>query len=301
MPQNLLQNRNLIEEHLNKRPHRLSAFSFVNIYTWKDFFDFECRAIDGNLCIFARHEVGCFLYLPPLGETISPRVVQECFRVMDETNRNPGISRIENIEEEDLSFFNSDQYSVYKKCDEYVYRREDMAALKGNRYKSQRGEYNHFSKNFRHEYFPYNLEMKQECQNLFEGWAKERLRDCPDQVYRQMIDDSRAVHRMILEAGHTFGAIGSIVKVDGAIKAYSFGFPLNRETFCVLLEVADLTMKGLPAFVFSEFCRDSRLKQFQLINAMDDFGLENIKKTKLSFHPVAIVPAYTMSRKGLRS
>ncbi len=298
MPKNLLKDRATIEEFLRKGPHRLSAFSFVNIHTWKDFFEFECRTIDGNLCIFARHETGCFLYLPPLGETISPRAVLECFRVMDQTNRNPGISRIENVEEEDLRFFPAEQYTHYKKCDEYVYQRDNIAGLKGNSYKSQRSDYNHFSKNFHYEYLPYNRDMKQECCDLFENWAQERLQGGRDDIYRQMIDDSRIVHRIILEEGLSLGVIGSVVKVQGHIKAYTFGFSLNPETFCILLETADITIKGLPAFVFSEFCRDTRIEGFRFINVMDDFGLENIKKTKLSFHPINIVPSYTISRKG---
>lgn len=296
-PQNLLEHRVLIEEFLRKRSHRLSAFSFVNIVAWKDFFDFSYTMIDGNLCIFAKNSIGCFLYLPPLGEAISSKALKECFRIMDEVNGNKGVSRIENIEEEDLSLFSPEEYSPYKKCDEYVYLRDNIAGLKGNSYKSQRADYNHFSKNFHHKYLPYSGEIQQECRDLFENWAQKRLRDCRDDIYRQMIDDSRAVHRMILEDGLSLGVVGSVVKVKGRIKAYTFGFPLNPNTFCILLEIADLTVKGLPAFIFSEFCRDLRVECFQFINVMDDFGLENIKKTKLSFHPVKIIPAYVISRK----
>jgi len=38
------------------------------------------------------------------------------------------------------------------------------------------------------------------------------------------------------------------------------------------------------------FCRD--LEPCKYINLMDDSGLENLKKVKLSYHPLKIIPAY---------
>ena len=40
--------------------------------------------------------------------------------------------------------------------------------------------------------------------------------------------------------------IGRVVKVKGEIKAYTFGFEINDDMFCVYLETADLKIKGLP-------------------------------------------------------
>ena len=39
------------------------------------------------------------------------------------------------------------------------------------------------------------------------------------------------------------------------------------------------------------------LKNYKFINVMDDSGLENLKKVKLSYHPVKLVPAYIVRRK----
>jgi hypothetical protein len=89
--------------------------------------------------------------------------------------------------------------------------------------------------------------------------------------------------------------VGRVVKIDKKIKALTFGFRLAEDTFCILYEITDLSIKGLAQFIFREFCRE--LADYKYINIMDDSGLENLKKVKLSYHPVKLVPAYIVKRK----
>jgi len=293
----LLKQRDLIEEFLNKRPRQLSAFSFINIFTWRDFFDFAAELINGNLCIFAKDSLGCFMYLPPLGENIREDTIEECFRLMNSQNQGSGISRIENLEEDDMPFFRSSGLSCFKKSDEYVYRREDMVSLKGNSFKSKRSSYNYFVKNYPYDFLPFKEDMRKECETLYDTWAQGRLQVHRNEVYREMLEESRFVHRLALKEYKVLRLTGRVITIDGKIKAYSFGFPLNQDTFCILFEVADLNIKGLSMGIFREFCADCEIQNFQFINVMDDFGLENIKATKLSFRPYQTLPSYVVSKK----
>ena len=63
----LLEQKALVESFLTQGPRPLSGFSFVSVFAWCDFFDFEFKMIGKSLCVFAHQEEGCFLYLPPLG------------------------------------------------------------------------------------------------------------------------------------------------------------------------------------------------------------------------------------------
>jgi len=93
------------------------------------------------------------------------------------------------------------------------------------------------------------------------------------------------------------GLTGRIVLFDGEVKGYSFGFPLNDETFCILFEIIDLTIKGLSQYLFREFCRE--MSNYRYINALDDSGLENLRRAKLSYHPCYLEPAYTITREDV--
>ena len=68
------------------------------------------------------------------------------------------------------------------------------------------------------------------------------------------------------------------------MRAYTFGFEITKDMFCVLLEVCDLKFKGISEFIFREFSRE--MNQYKYINAMDDSGLENLRISKLSYHPI---------------
>ena len=39
----LLEKKSLVEQYLQETEQRLSSFSFVNVYAWKDFFDFDLK------------------------------------------------------------------------------------------------------------------------------------------------------------------------------------------------------------------------------------------------------------------
>ncbi len=84
----------LFEGFLACHHHELSVYSFPNIYIWRGIFDISWEIIGANLCVFFANNTGCFLYLPPLGERLSLRTLKECFRLMDQQNKNPDISRI---------------------------------------------------------------------------------------------------------------------------------------------------------------------------------------------------------------
>jgi uncharacterized protein len=112
-----------------------------------------------------------------------------------------------------------------------------------------------------------------------------------------MLQDAASVHRRALSDGEGLGLIGRVVEVEGALAGYSFGYPLNRETFCIALEVADREKKGAAAYLFRAFCRSlAGLDGLQWINAMDDSGLPDLRRTKASYRPEKKLGLYLARR-----
>ncbi len=294
----LLERKELIQQYLREAPGPLSSFSFVNIFTWQEFFQFELEVIGGNLCVFARHEAGTFLYLPPLGKNISVKTIQACFNRMDKINGNKGASRIENVHAHQLALFPPEEFSHYNKGYEYCYYRKDLAALAGKPYKSKRSSYNHFVKNYAFQYLPYEDSVRADCATLYRDWAQSRRPAyAGNAVALQMLEENAGVHQLALRHYQDLGLTGRVVTIDGKVRAYTFGYPLNAEIFCVLFEITDLSFSGLGVFIFREFCRDAALTPYKFINVMDDFELKNIQRAKSSFHPAVLLPSYTVTRK----
>lgn len=298
MTATLLEQQGLFQQYLRETPVPLSGYSFVNIFAWQDFFSFEFEIIEGSLCIFARHEAGVFLYLPPLGKDVRVETLRACFKRMEEVNRGNRVSRVENVCAQQLPLFPEDEFSHYHKGYEYCYYRQDIAALKGNPYKSKRSSCNQFIKNHTFQYLPYDDAMLSACVALYQEWAQDRRRAYADNaVALAMLEENTGVHQLVLRYHKELGLVGRVVTVEGEIKAYTVGYPLNEKIFCVLFEVADLSLNGLGAFIFREFCRDAALAPYPFINVMDDFELHNIQRTKNSFHPAVLLPSYVVTRK----
>ena len=290
-----LDDKKLFSRFLNARSHELSAYAFENIYIWKALFDIQWAMIEDSLCIFFRDKAGCFMYLPPLSEHPGVRAVKESFAVMNGINKNKEISRIENAEEKDLPFYEKIGYGYKKRGCEYLCRQKDMAGLKGDKFKSKRASLNYFTKNYRFEYMLHSSKYEDECLRLYSEWAKNRRGKNTDSIYRGMIDDSYLCLETLLGSYGDLEIEGRVVRVDGKLKGFTAGFRLNKDIFCVLYEITDLSVKGISQFIFQKF--SSELTDYKYINIMDDSGLDNLKKVKLSYHPAKLIPAYIVKEK----
>lgn len=291
-----LRDRSLFNTFLSLGKHELAAYSFENVYTSSSLFDIFWMVSSGSLCIFFRDKTGCFLYLPPLGKCTEPQAIAQAFSIMDSFNENKEVSRIENIEEEDVPIYRNLGYLCRQKPGDYLCDRLDLAGLKGGRFKSKRASVNYFLKNHTFKYRQFTSQDKNACLRLYSRWAGERKAHNPDTLYRGMLSDSGRCLKALLADYRKLALIGRVVEIDSQIKAFTFGYRLNKDIFCVLYEITDLSAKGLAQFIFHRFCAE--LTGYKYINVMDDSGLENLKKVKLSYQPKKLVPAYIATRKN---
>lgn len=289
-----LKDQRLFNKHLAFARHELASFSFANIYIWRAIFDIQWALIDNNLCIFFRDKIGCFMYLPPLAKERHPQVIKQVFAIMDNVNDNKDISRIENIGQEDLEYYRALGYLCHEKYPDYLCLRSDLEFLKGNKFKSQRASYNYFVKHCNFEAFRLKLAQRPDCLALFNHWVKERKTHCDEDVYCGMLEDNRKVIKQALTNYKQLGLEGVIVRIDKQVKGFTFGYELNKDTFCILYEITDLSIKGLAQFIFRFF--STELKKYHYINIMDDSGLDNLRKVKLSYNPKRLISAYIATR-----
>ncbi len=294
MDHDVRQYKTLVRKYLREQNPVLSAYSFVPVFLWQECFRYYFEIIDGQLCIFAGNEIGRFLTLPPLGREISASALQECSRRMAGWNSGSGVSRIENVDFRQRSAFPAGA-AFYLRGYEILYYKKDIIGLKGNAYKSKRFDYNHFIKSYDAAYLPFCESMAEECLKLYDQWQEGRRRKYTDDIYRHMLDESRRVHELAMQNALWLDLVGRVVLVGGEIKAYTFGYWIRDDIFCVLLEVSDLECKGLPVYIFHEFCADEELAGARFINTMDDFEMAQLKRTKDLFRPAFQWPVYTVT------
>jgi hypothetical protein len=289
-----LKDKPLIQKYLALEKHSLSNFSFSNIFIWRDLFDIRWALVDDNVCIFFQNALGCFMYLPPLGKNVNANTVEKIFRFMDSVNRDKAVSRIENVEDKDLEFYRNLGLHCKLKDKEYLYRNADLINLSGKRYRTKRTACNYFLNNYNYEYLKFNKDMIKGCLELYDSWKRQRREKYSDSIYQQMLEDSFYAHKLSMDFSDELGLLGRVVRIDGVIRAYSFGYRLNSDTFCVLLEVSDLKTKGLAQFIFRALCSEN--KDADYINVMGDCGLDNLRKVKYSYCPYKFQYSYSVMR-----
>ena len=274
-------------------PAELSRYAFAPHYVWRTFFDFYWTIIDDQFCLFANQDGDYFMPIPPMGASLNQKVIRQAYGFTFEANRAKQIARIENVPAGLIPFFRGMGFHAVQKETEYLYETGALIQLKGDRYKSKRAAYNVLIRNYPAARLqPYRPAHLEDCLALYESWKQERWGQSHDEIYRAMLEDSWDSHRIGLMNHEELGLVGRVIFIDGVLKGYTFGYPLNSEIFCVLFEVTDLKVRGLAQFLFREFCREQ--SAYQWINTMDDSGLENLKCVKLSYRPTKLLPSYNL-------
>jgi len=254
----------------------------------------EWLRIDNAICAFFRDSLGSFMNCEPLGDRITSGIVEDAFAAMDRCNRNRAYSRIENVEENRIGFYRALGYEAVPKGGEYVYERVRLARLAGDAYKSKRAACNYFSRTYSAAYERYTPSRRKQCLDLYDRWADERAATSRDRIYTGMLKDSRSCIQIALRRPGALGLEGRVVTVQGRVCAFTFGYKLSSDTFCILYEIADLSFKGISQYIFRQFCQE--MSQYRYINTMDDSGLARLQAVKRSYRPAMIVPSYIIQR-----
>ena len=225
----------------------------------------------------------------------SPAALAACFMLMRARNRGSAVSRIENVPEEWKAALESWGYRLKPKDPDYLYRTADLAALAGDRYKSQRAACNRFEREHRHSFEPYRDSDRDACLTLFREWATQKQAAGLEEAGRHMLADSESAHREALTHHRELGLAGSVVRADGTVRAYTFGYERSSSVLCVLLEVADRTIAGLATFICRGFAREAAGRGYEFVNTMDDSGLASLAHAKRTYHPVRLVPSFIVT------
>lgn len=283
----------------------LAHLAFAPHFIWQGALTYYWTVLDGWWCLFAKCADGLYMPLPPVG--IWPegmREVEESWtstvmRVMGylkHCNKGSSVSRIDNIPEELLAFIAPLGYRLVAKDPDYLYRTADLAALRGQAFKSQRAACNRLRRTHQVQYLPYGREDYEACLAVLDRWIRQKqtslLSAHPDENpgASDMLHDAAGAHRLVLQHDRALGLVGRVVRVDGMIAGYTFGYERSPDVFCVLVEVADRTITGLAQFLFQELCQE-RI-QYPFLNTMDDSGLSSLAASKRMYRPCRLVASY---------
>ena len=271
----------------------LSAFSFAYHFTWEDFFKFYWKVIDNTLCVFAKDIDNTFMPVPPLspsGKILSAKVFERCFEIMEANNKGRTESRIENINGAQAKELEKAGFRIVKKDEEYLYERKELEHLSGDKFKHIRWLINTFKKKKNYAFKKYSLKHQNGCADLLFKWLTDKRKKAASDNESFLLKNVDKAHKRAFMNHEALGLEGRVLTIGDKVAAYTFGTPLGKNTFCVILEVADHEIKGAAQYIFMKMAGE--FPRYKYFNTMGDEGIESLRANKMHYHPLKTVPEF---------
>ena len=275
-------------------PYSNCDFAFANMCSWRFLYDSEFAIDDGFLFIrFYIEEKGArrLSYMMPIGHGDLP----EAIRKLDENNHVNGFDHpllllgITPPARQELEAACPDEFAYMADRDyfDYIYLREDLLTLRGKKLQSKRNHANRFRKEYAYSYLPLTAETAPCCMELERTWMRANATD-------DNADDLTNERRSMDFALRNFDALGltgGALLIDGHIAAFTYGSPINADTFGVHVEKADTNYEGIFSVINQEFVAHIP-EAYTYINREEDLGLPGLRRAKLSYNPAVLLEKF---------
>lgn len=173
--------------------------------------------------------------------------------------------------------------------DDYVYRVDDLAELKGNRYSKKRNLINQFVRDYvnagKVAIEPIRPANVEECLVFLEEWCLERDCDSDEQV--DLSCEKQAAINTLLHFD-AYDIKGILLRIDGKVSAFGISAPLTRDMATLQYEKAFGSIKGLYQY-FDNACAQMLFNGYTYLNKESDMGIPGLAKAKKSYHPIKMV------------
>ena len=285
----------------------LSDYTFSQVFTWRNSLRLLWRLIDDHLCVFANGSGDLTLLLPPIASAAgasNPSVLKRAFELMDDYNSAHGVpdrSRVEYVSQVLLGSLGSTGMSIEPMGHDYVYDTQRMIDLAGGDLKSKRQERGRFIRDNPFEAKIYEgPKHLAACIRLLDTWKNHQDANHSAEENLNTLKRQKETFATELALRHAdeLGLVGMVVFVADRLSAFTFGERLGVDQASIVIEKTDPAIKGLPQFIFSEFCKVCWADRPR-INAGDDWGLENLAWTKNSYRPVELMKKFVVRKEAV--
>lgn len=280
-----IDDKELITSYFRACGNRDCNLSFVNLYTWQ-FLTRSCYAVvDGCLVVRFTLDEESVVYTMPVGEGDVKGIIGLLKRQAAEEGH---ALRVHGVFPEMEEWFNREfpgrfDYRLDRDYFDYIYSRQELAELKGKNFQPKRNHVNKFKRTYRYRYTPLTADLIPRCLELEEKWCEEH--DCTEE--ESLVHERKALNQALRHFDE-LELFGGALWVDDEIVGFTYGAPVNHDTFAVHIEKADSRVDGAYNVLNQEFARHIP-EQYVYLNREEDLGLPGLRKAKLSYRPVILL------------
>ncbi len=179
--------------------------------------------------------------------------------------------------------------------DDYVYDRQMLQTLSGKKMQKRRNHYNAFVKE--HPQYVYrDLDITNDFETILSclnRWEFEK-----DDMSESMTSEVRGI-MYLLSSKHLLDFEVGGIFIDGQMEAFIIASKLKHSTIQIHVEKANKEIRGLYPAILKEML-EHHFPDEKYVNREEDMGLENLRKSKQSLHPLKMIHKYRITLKDFQ-
>ncbi len=261
-------------------------FNPVNIFLWRNRYNIKICFYDGFLMLSYFRDGKPWGYCFPMGDGDPSNAVAEIFRDAKQRDAKPVFAMLTEAQCQKLCDITGYEFSFEELTgdEDYIYTNYDLTLLPGQKYHGKRNHINKFNRTYpKWSYKAISRDNFNDVLEIERKWCEAREID----MY------SNEEYKAIKEALDNYEKLkihGGLLYVENQPVAMTMGSSIDIKTFDVIFEKALTEFDGSYAKINNEFAKT--LIGFEFINREEDMGIESLRKSKLSYHPVVILKRF---------
>lgn len=278
----------LIRPFFLQQNRRICDCTIGSTLMWRNYFDNCFAIVDDTLIFRSRYLDGQFAFTVPIGKN-----PERLLELTEEYCREQEIAlEFCTVTPNDLELLRSrwPDLKVEENRDwyDYLYESRDIVRFSGRKYAAQRNHIHRFERDCPDWSFErMTADHVEEVRSFYRGFLQERTKE--GETAQAEVGEIFEV----LDHFDEYAFLGGILRVEGKIAGISMG-EIVRDTLYVHIEKADVRYSGVYQKLVNCFAREFVTDEVRYINREEDVGDPGLRKSKLSYHPIALQEKYTV-------
>lgn len=265
-----------------------SEYQFTTLFAWANKYNFSYQEYEDTLFIFGNQNDGSLQCYYPIGNNSLDRSIEYIEKFFKNKNTPLNLRPLSKEMLECLKPYIKDNYLIGTKISyaDYICDFQELINYSGSKYKHKRKFANAFYKKYEFEYKSLTTEN-------IEYAAKGLFKIISNSMPKGNFDhDEWQAYSRLLNNFDKLNLKGGIIVVDNEVVAVSVAERVF-ENIIIHIRRCNKSFIGvypamLQLLLKNEFCDNN----YKFVNLQDDMGIENLRKSKLSYKPVILLEKY---------
>ena len=276
-----------IKPYFRVNENRVCDCTVGGSFIWRDYHKTEFAIEDGGLYLKVAYPELAFT--PPRGVEPTRESYERIISYCDEQKLPVKLFAVsEPTLKIVLDLFPGSEARTDRAWSDYLYLSSDITSLTGRKYSGQRNHINRFIREYPSWSFERISEQNiPEVREYYEKYAREHLKDS----LAYLEGNRKALE--VLDNFEAYGLCGGVLYADGKIVGESLG-EIVGDTLFVHTEKADTAYHGSYPMLVNQFAKMFVTDETEYINREEDDGVEGLRTSKLSYHPLDLLHKYAV-------